>query len=233
MNPFAAAEAETRAALARRPPGDPRYSWANPGHVFNAQERERQVLRLLRREGCFPLSGKTLLDVGCGSGGWLRDFAKWGARPNDLFGLDLLPDRVEMANRLCAPGTRIACGSAATLPFPDAHVDIVLQASVFTSILNADLKQQVAAEMVRVVKPDGFILWYDFHVNNPWNPDVRGVTSREVARLFPGCRLDLHRVTLASPLSRWLAPRSWFASYVLAHLPPLCSHLLGTIRKGA
>jgi len=233
VNPFAAAEAATRAALARRVPGDPRYSWANAGHVFNIQERERQMLLLLRREGAFPLAGRTILDVGCGTGGWLRDFVKWGARPEDLFGIELMAERVAMANRLCVPGTRIACGSAARLPFPDAHLDVVLQATVFTSILDADLKRQVAREMLRVVKPDGFILWYDFHVNNPSNPDVRGVPAAEIATLFPGCRLDLHRITLAAPVSRWLAPRSWLASYVLAHLPPLCTHLLGTIRKAA
>jgi SAM-dependent methyltransferase len=229
--PFALEEERVRSVYARRQAPDARYTWANPGHVFNAHERERQVLRLLRQEGCFPLTGKTILDVGCGTGAWLRDFAKWGALPDDLSGVDLLADRVEEACRLCAPGTRIACGSAAALPFPNAWLDIVLQSTVFTSILDTDLKRQIAGEMLRVVKPGGLILWYDFRVNNPWNPDVRGVTKREIAGLFPGCRLDLRRITLAAPLSRWLAPRSWLASYVLAHLPPLCTHLLGTIRK--
>ncbi len=233
MNPFAAAEAETRAAMVRRVPRDARYTWANPSHVFTSHDRERQILKLFRREGCFPLAGKTILDVGCGTGAWLRDFVKWGAHPGDLSGVDLLADRVGVALRLCAPGTRIVCGSAGSLPFPDAHLDIVLQSVVFTSILNADLRRQVAAEMLRVVKPDGFILWYDFSMNNPWNPDVRGVTKREIAKLFPGCRVNLRRVTLAAPLSRWLTPRSWLAGYLLARVPPLCTHLLGTIRKGA
>lgn len=232
MNPFAAAEAEIVAAFARRGPGDARYAWANPGYVFNAHERERQVLRLLDREGCFPLAGKTILDVGCGTGAWLRDFVKWGASPGDVSGVDLLADRVAVALRLCAPGTRITCGSAATLPFADAQLDIVLQASAFTSIPDAALKRQVAAEMLRVVKPDGLIVWYDFSVNNPWNADVRGVTKREIATLFPGCPMRLRRITLAPPVSRWLGRRSWLASYVLGRVPPLCTHVLGAIRKG-
>ena len=36
------------------------------------------------------------------------------------------------------------------------------------------MKQAVAEEMLRVLKPQGLILWYDYHVNNPWNKDVRG-----------------------------------------------------------
>ena len=30
-----------------------------------------------------------------------------------------------------------------------------------------DMRKQMAVEMLRVVKPTGLILWYDYHVNNP------------------------------------------------------------------
>jgi hypothetical protein len=28
--------------------------------------------------------------------------------------------------------------------------------------------------MLRILKPEGMVLWYDYHMNNPGNPDVRG-----------------------------------------------------------
>src|SRR5437867_12293533 len=59
------------------------------------------------------------------------------------------------------------CGNAAQLAFPEATFDLVCQSMVFTSILDHGMKQQIAAEMLRVVKIEGLILWYDFHVNNP------------------------------------------------------------------
>lgn len=229
---FAREEDRVRAAYARREGRDARYTFASPSHVFQSQERERQVLRLLEQEGCLPLAGKTILDVGCGNGTWLRDFIKWGARPQDLTGIDLLPARVEQAVALCPSDTHLECGSATELAFEGGSFDIVLQATMFTSILDATVRSRIAAEMLRVVKPDGFILWFDFHMNNPWNPDVRGVTRREIQRLFPGCRLQLSRTVLAAPLSRRIAPYSWLASYVLARFAPLCTHYLGTIRKG-
>ena len=232
---FAREEDRVRAAYARRDGAgrDARYTWASPSHVFQSQERERHVLRLLRREGCLPLTGKTLLDVGCGNGTWLREFIKWGAQPHDLTGVDLLPARVEQAVQLCPADTRIDCGSATDLPFPNDSFDIVLQATMFTSILDPTVRERIAAEMRRVVKPDGFILWFDFHMNNPWNPDVRGVPKAEIQRLFPGCRVQLRRTVLAAPLSRRTAPVSWLLSYVLARFAPLCTHYLGTIRKGS
>jgi ubiquinone/menaquinone biosynthesis C-methylase UbiE len=186
---------------------------------------------LLRRYDCENLAAKKILDVGCGTGQWLCDFIKWGARPENITGIDLLPDRVTRARRLCPPAVRIQCASAAELPFSDEGFDLVLQATVFTSILDPDLKRRVATEMIRVVKPEGFILWYDYHVNNPWNHDVQGVKREEINRLFPSCRIELGRITLAPPLARWIAPRSWFLACLLEKVPLLCTHYLGVIRK--
>jgi hypothetical protein len=57
------------------------------------------------------------------------------------------------------------------------------------------------------------------------------VKKREVQRLFPGCRIELRRITLAPPLVRLLAPYSWLACYVLGQIPWLCTHYLSAIRK--
>jgi len=226
-----AEEARIRAAYAKREEADTRYSWFNSGYQFMVQQRERRLLALLRRYDCENLAAKKILDVGCGTGQWLCDFIKWSARPENITGIDLLPDRVTRARRLCPPAVSIQCASAAELPFSDARFDLVLQATVFTSILDPDLKRRVANEMMRVVRPEGLILWYDYHVNNPWNHDVRGVKRQEIAQLFPGCRIELERITLLPPLTRVLARYSYLGCYLLEKLPPLCTHYLGVIRK--
>jgi SAM-dependent methyltransferase len=226
-----AEEARIRAAYAKRE-GDTRYSWFSPGQLFIMQQCERRLLTVLRRYGFAALESKTILEVGCGTGQWLRDFVKWGARPENVTGIDLLRDRLSRARRLCPPSVRIQCASAAQLPFSNEKFDLVLQSTVFTSILDPDLKQRVATEMLRVVKFDGLMLWYDYHVNNPWNRDVRGVKRSEIVRLFPDCRIDLERTTLVPPLTRLLAPYSYMACYLLEKISPLCTHYLGVIRKG-
>ena len=71
-------EQRFQGAWARRPARDPRYAWSNAGHAFLAQERERAVVRALARHGYLPHAGTTVLDVGCGTGYWLRDFIRWG-----------------------------------------------------------------------------------------------------------------------------------------------------------
>jgi hypothetical protein len=87
--------------------------------------------------------------------------------------------------------------------------------------------------MMRVLKPSGAILWFDFRVNNPRNPGVRGVRAREIASLFPDCSIRLKSVTLAPPLARVIVPRSWIAACMLEKIPFLRTHYLGVIRKRA
>ena len=227
---LAAEETRIKAAYARRSNED-RYSWFTPGHLFMMQERERQVLATLRREGVSSLKSKTILEIGCGTGYWLREFIKGGAEPGNITGLDVLPERVALAKRLSPAGMRIECANAAETGLAPESFDLVVQSTVFTSILDAVARQQVALEMLRVLKADGLILWYDFHVNNPSNPDVRGVNRRALADLFPTCRIKIRRLTLAPPLLRRIARYSWSLSHLLSQIPWLCTHHLAAIRK--
>lgn len=151
-------------------------------------------------------------------------------RPTSLSGIDLLPDRVETAMSI-SPNIDFRCCSAEALPYDDRSFDIVMQFTVFTSILDHQMKRDISREILRVLKPDGIILWYDYHMNNPKNPDVRGVKKKEIYELFPDCDIHLKRITLAPPLTRLIAPYSIILCQILEKFPLLCTHYLRIIRK--
>ena len=193
---------------------------------------------MMRRESLFPLEGRAILDVGCGIGRQLNEFESWGATRQKLAGIDLDPSRVRRAlDRLCSPtglksdGADIRVGNAASLPWPDDTFDVVHQSTVFTSIPDQDTKRAVAAEMLRVLKAGGVLIWYDFFYDNPKNPSVRGVEAREVRSLFPACTVTLKRTTLAPPIARRLVPIGWIPAMLLEELRFLNTHYLGIIRK--
>lgn len=211
--------------------GSFRYSWFNHAHLFRVQELERDILAVLRSRDLSQLHDKRILEIGCGQGQWLREFIKWGARPENMTGTDILPDRVSKAKQLCPQGVQILCDNAARLLFSNASFDLVYQFTVFSSIPDMTVKEIVAREMLRVLKDGGLILWYDFFINNPSNPDVRGIRKREITHLFPDCRIDLHRVSLAPPLSRLLAPYSWLGCYALERVQVFNTHYLGVIQR--
>jgi len=207
------------------------YSWFDPGNTFLVQERERLLLRRLRKHGFDSLTGSQILEIGCGSGHWLRKFIMWGASPSNLTGIELLPEPLSSACRLCPSSVTLHHMNGVALEFPDKSFDLVLQSMVFTSVLNEGMRHSMAQEMLRVVKKSGFIIWYDFFVDNPWNPDVRGVRKAEIKRLFPNCSIELERVSLVLPLAKLLAPWSWVACHLLSRLRFLNTHYLGVIYK--
>ena len=223
-------ESRIKEVYSQRHPGSV-YSRFDPAHLFEMQERERYLLKLLAKSGCRALHKHKILEVGCGNGELLRDLIKWGARPENTFGIDLIPERILEARTLCPQGISIEAGNAAEINFPDKTFDLVFQSTVFTSVLDYQIKASIALEMLRVAKPDGIIFWYDFSVNNPLNKNVKGVRLREMRRLFQDCDIVLKRITLAPPIARLLAPYSWIVCYFLSKVPLLCTHYLAAIRK--
>ena len=129
------------------------------------------------------------------------------------------------------PDADLRVGDAGCLPWADQSFDIVFQFTVFSSVLDADLKKKIAGEMKRVLKPDGIILWYDFFVNNPWNPHVRGISSSEIKSLFLERQIDFQRITLAPPLSKLLAPFSIPLCAMLEKIKLFNTHYLAVIKK--
>lgn len=207
-----------------------RYALTEPFTLCSTHERESAMVALFRRAGLRSLEGLRILDVGCGRGELLRRFLSFGASPNSLFGIDLLPEHVEAARHL-APHLEVTCGSAEKLPFPDACFDLVTQFTLLTSVLDDEIKRAIADEMARVLKPRGKLLWYDFSFDNPRNPDVRGVGKAEIRRLFPGFIMQARRITLAPPLGRRVAPVSSVLYYMLSKVKPLCTHYICLLEK--
>jgi ubiquinone/menaquinone biosynthesis C-methylase UbiE len=230
---IAAEEERIKEAYSRRA-ADQRYSWFSRGNLWMAQRRERDVLDALRRHGVSNLSQKRVLDVGCGHGQWLLDMIKWGARPENLFGVDLLAERIAGARFRLPQPVHLETASATALPARSASQDIVVLSTVFSSILDQETRGRVAAEVIRVLRPEkGLVLWYDFFRDNPRNKDVKGVTKRTIHALFPDCAIDLRRTTLAPPIARRIGPHSWLACDLLDAIGILRTHYVGVFRRHA
>jgi len=210
---------------------DGRYSMLNPAVWQGVQERQRGLSKLLVRHTDEPLSQLKLLEIGCGGGGNLLELLRMGFSPDNLVGNELLPARVAQARHNLPAACAVLDGDATALDFADGSFDIVYQSTVFTSLLDDEFQNKLASRMWSWVKPGGGILWYDFAYNNPNNPDVRGVPVKRIRELFPEGALDVHRVTLAPPISRRVCRLHPALYSVFNTLPILRTHVLCWVGK--
>jgi SAM-dependent methyltransferase len=195
------------------------------------QERERALAALLTQHVQRPLTELDVLEVGCGGGDNLLELIRLGCDPARLFGNELLPERAAAARLRLPSAVAVHEGDALQMPLPAASFDLVLQYTVFSSILDDAFQVRLAQHIWQWLRPGGAVIWYDFTVNNPRNADVRGVPLARVRALFPQGRVDARRITLAPPLARAAVAVNPACLSPLNALPALRTHVLAWIGK--
>lgn len=163
-------------------------------------EREK-VYSSIIRNNFSDIEKLKLLEVGAGVGVNLSFFHSIGFKYTNIFANELLEDRFEKLKNNYPEITAIA-GDASEIKL-DRKFDVVFQSTVFSSILNDELRLKLAAKMFDLTNENGIVLWYDFIYNNPNNKNVKKVTKAEIKSLFPlAKKFEFYKVTLAPPIGR-------------------------------
>ncbi|MDZ4277540.1 MAG: class I SAM-dependent methyltransferase, partial [Dehalococcoidia bacterium] len=173
----------------------PPYEHLGATERYLHETRDRAWRALLRRHVIEGLTGRRILELGCGEGSLLRTLLRYGAGPERLEGIDIDSGKLERARAL-VPGLKLAEGSIASLPYGDGAFDLAFAFTVFSSVLDAETRRSGAAEALRVLRPGGLLLLYDFWTN-PLNRRVRPVSEHELRGMFAPRRIEIERVTLA------------------------------------
>ena len=122
----------------------------------------------MRRQALVPLKaallgrpGARLLDVGCGTGRFLRE-VKANYPRLEATGLDLSPYYLAVAQRDLRSWSRVqlVLGAAEAIPFADSQFDAVTCVYLFHE-LPPGVRRAVVAEIRRVLKPGGMLVFVD------------------------------------------------------------------------
>lgn len=133
-----------------------------------------------------PIYDKKILDLGCGTGGFVASLVTFGA---DAYGIDLSDYAVEKAKKENSfLKNRIFQGSAHDLSrWPNEYFDILYSNQVFEHVPE-ELINNLIKETYRVLKKEG-VCWFAIHM-----PDVRDSAEDK--------EIDQTHITLY--------PRSWW-----------------------
>jgi SAM-dependent methyltransferase len=155
---FASSDADALAPVLH--PDSP--SWFN--HLID--DLQFRAVRRAVAVAAIPV-GARILDVGCGTGRWVRRYQKLGFR---AMGVDATLAMLQVA-RAHGTAAALVAGEAYRLPFPDSRFDAISDITV-TQHIPTQLQKQALGEMIRVVRPGGHLILMEL---------IRG----EGAHIFP------------------------------------------------
>ncbi len=169
-------------------------------------------------------ASERVLEIGCGTGCDLLQFAKHGAI---AFGIDITPEHIRLARERVGSLALVLYGDGTNIPFQDASFDYVYSHGVLHHL---DQPRRMVEEIFRVLRPGGrfnvhvYALWSYWPallmLKHGWNWKLWIENSREpvhidlyygrkLRRLFAPARISLEKFEFKymRQLERWLG---WF-----------------------
>ncbi len=155
-----------------------------------------------RIHGYDAAQGRRVLDIGCGNGYVLAQYARHGA---EVHGIDLTETALRLSRRrfeLAGLSGEFRRTDGDAVPYPDAHFDIVCSMGVLHHIENP---RPILTEIARVLRPGGKLILMLYH-RNSWkyrvllplrcrlDPRYRGKTLQEALNMNDGADCPLAKV---------------------------------------
>jgi SAM-dependent methyltransferase len=176
-----------------------------------------------------------ILDVGGGGGAGCLRLISSGFDPANLTNIDILPDRVALSQRNLPSDCTSICGDASNMAtLNDGSFDVVMSMTMFIQLLDEELAGAIANEMIRVCRPGGKIIIFDWRYDF-WRERYRAVDGRRLKALFgigSQTALDTARNgPLIPPIGRFLSKRVPFLYFLVALIPGLAGLKAYTLVK--
>ena len=194
----------------------------NPGVLFQTLAHDISIINAIRSIDV-DFTGCQVLDIGCGNGDGLVNYLRLGLKPMNLFGIDILEERIREAEEKY-PNAHWICGDARNMDFLDEEFDLVFESTMFVQIVDHDLSREIAEEMIRVVRMGGYIILTDWRYSYPMRSEYNGLSQKRIIQLFRvGTTTEVCSISngaLVPPVGRFLSARCPQIYFVICRVFP-------------
>jgi SAM-dependent methyltransferase len=157
----------------------------NPGVLFQNLAFEKSIVQALRQLRMVDKDGKhswKILDVGCGAGFSLLRLLYYGLEPERLYGIDIAEDRIAHGRKRL-PTLNLTHGDATEMEYESGSFDLAMESTMFIQMTDESISQGISHEMLRVVKPNGYIMLIDWRYSFG-REGYQALSPSRIARLF-------------------------------------------------
>lgn len=210
-------------------PHSSKWSNNNIRNKLIYEERFENLKNLLELHN-ININNSKILDAGCAGGNFFASLLKSGIEEENIYGIDIRKNRIEDAKKKF-PKSNLRLMDARIMDFQNDSFDIVLAFTLYSSILDKNIRKQISKEIVRVLNKGGVLLYYDIRYNNPFNRNVYKMTASDIDYLFPSMKKTLMPLTVSPPLIRKMGTLSRRFYPLLANLNLFKTHYLGLLKN--
>ena len=157
-------------------------------------------------------------------GGDIYELVRLRYSHRNITGIDIRSECVAEAKQLW-PQVCFIQGDASQMEFEDGCFDLVFESTMFATLPDDVLSAGIAAEMVRVCKPGGYLLLRDWRTPKPRDANYKALTKARLRKLFAVGRdtrvVGIHKGALVPPVGRFLSARLPSVYFLVAALLPM------------
>jgi ubiquinone/menaquinone biosynthesis C-methylase UbiE len=208
----------------------PAWTLSNRGNNFIIKERNDAIKNILI-DNKIDLKNMKILELGAAAGNLVPMLESNGAKRENIKCVDIRLNKLEQGKKQF-PEVDFREMDAGKLDFSDSTFDVITVFTLFSSILDREYRLKIACEILRTLKPNGFILYYDIRYNNPFNKNVIGIGLKDLDELFPNVKKIVKPITLLPPLSRKLGVSTTYLYNILSNISFLKTNYLTLFKLG-
>ena len=206
-----------------------KWSDKNIGNQLIYVERFQKLTKMIKSKK-INFENKQILDIGCAGGNLIPLLKRFGIGEENISGIDIREERIKEA-KIHFPSSNFKLMDASKMNFEENSFDCVVTFTLFSSVLSKSIRKQISNEILRVLKPKGYVLYYDSRFNNPFNKDVLKMNINDIDYIFPSMEKYIKRITVLPPVVRRLGALSQIIYPALSKIKILNTHYLGLFRK--